>query len=355
MIIDGHNHVLTAGLYPGYERFIKEMTMGFFQGKGDLPIDHDPTDADWTGLEYLWEPIDPDVLIKDHPGVDRCTILTVAPSDYTKYETRGTVDIKGVTGVEGPKTIDKGCDYIAALAKKYPDKFIGMAAVNPKYRGVRAAVAELERAVTKLGLTGLKLYPMYDHYAVNDRDLAYPIFDMAQQLNIPVMIHLSTTPVSDTVLMYGWPVLLDDVARAFPNLRLLVAHTGFPWVDECLVLGSRHRNVWMDISFFNSTMTRRQTYEFLQRARQIGCPWTRICWATDYPGFEFPDTLLPKFALVNDVAGDDPKVPETDIARMLGGNYARFIGMDWSQQETLEQMHRLDDSWRQTIKDKKVR
>jgi len=169
------------------------------------------------------------------------------------------------------------------------------------------------------------------------------------------MIHLSTTPVSDTVLMYGWPVLLDDVARAFPNLRLLVAHTGFPWVDECLVLGSRHRNVWMDISFFNSTMTRRQTYEFLQRARQIGCPWTHICWATDYPGFEFPDTLLPKFALVNDVAGDDPKVPEADIARMLGGNYARFIGMDWSQQETLEQMHGLEDSWRQTIKDKKVR
>ncbi len=27
MIIDAHNHVLAAGLYPGYERFIKEMTM----------------------------------------------------------------------------------------------------------------------------------------------------------------------------------------------------------------------------------------------------------------------------------------------------------------------------------------
>lgn len=356
MIIDGHNHILTAGLYPGYERFIKEMTLGYFQSKGDLPIDRDPIEADWSGLEYLWEPIDPDVLIRDHPDVDKCTILAVAPSDYTRYEIRGTVDIKGVTGVEGPKTIDKGCDYISALANKYPDKFIGMAAVNPKYRGVKAAVAELERAVTKLGLTGLKLYPMYDHYAVNDRDLAYPIFAKAQELGIPVMIHLSTTPVTDTVLMYGWPVLLDDVARAFPDLRLLVAHTGFPWVDECLILGARHRNVWMDISFFNSTMNRRQTYEFLQRARQVGCPWSRICWATDYPGFEFPDTLLPKFALVNDVAGEDePLVPQSDMARMLGGNYARFIGIDWSQEETLEQMRRLEEPWRATIKEKKVR
>src|SRR5207247_11364946 len=147
--------------------------------------------------------------------------------------------------------IDKGCDYIAAMAKKDPDKFIGMAAVNPRYRGVKAAVAELERAVTKLGLTGLKLYPMYDHYAVNDRDLAYPIFAKAQELDIPVMIHLSTTPVTDTVLMYAWLVLLDDVARAFPNLRLLVAHTGCAWVDEGMLLDARHGNVGLDRSWFN--------------------------------------------------------------------------------------------------------
>ncbi|TME25686.1 MAG: hypothetical protein E6I75_27365, partial [Chloroflexi bacterium] len=75
MIIDGHNHILTAGLYPGYERFIKEMTLGYFQSRGDLPVDRDPTEADWSGLEYLWEPIDPDTLIRDHPDVDMCTIL----------------------------------------------------------------------------------------------------------------------------------------------------------------------------------------------------------------------------------------------------------------------------------------
>src|SRR5436190_4355205 len=345
MIIDGHNHILTAGLYPGYERFIKEMTMGFFQGKGDLPVDRDPTEADWTGLEYLWEPIDPDTLIRDHPDVDKCTILAVAPADCPRYEIRGTLDIAGVTGVEGPKTIDKGCDYIAALARKYPDKFIGMAAVNPKYRGVKAAVAELERAVTKLRLTGLKLYPMYDHWAPNDRDLAFPIFAKAAELDIPVMVHLSTTPVGDTVLLYGWPVLLDDVARAFPSLRLLVCHAGHPWVDECLVLISRHRNVYLDMSFLNSTLDQRETYGFLRRARQLGCPLSRVCWATDYPGFEFPETLLPKLALVNRAAGDDPLIPQADIARMLGGNYARFLGMEWSQEETLEQMRGLEDKW----------
>ena len=184
MIIDAHNHVLAAGLYPGYERFIKEMTMGYFQSHGSLPEDRDPRDEDWKGLEYLWEPIDPETLIRDHAGVgvDKFTILAVAPSEYTRYEARGTVDIAGVTGVEGPPSIDKGNDYIAALVRKYPDTFIGMSAVNPKFRGVKAAVAELERAITNLRLTGLKLYPMYDHWAPNDRDLAFPIFAKAAEL-----------------------------------------------------------------------------------------------------------------------------------------------------------------------------
>lgn len=356
MIIDGHNHVLAAGLYPGYERFIKEMTRGFFQSKGDLPMERDVEDPDWQGLEYLWEPIDPDTLVEDHPMVDRCTILAVAPSEYTRYEQRGTVDIAGVTGVEGPPSIEKGNDYIAALVARRPDYFIGMAAVNPKFRGVRAAVQELERAITELPLSGLKLYPMYDHWAVNDRDLAFPIFAKAAELDIPVMIHLSTTPVADTVLLYGWPVLLDDVARAFPELRLLICHTGAPWVDEALLLLSRHPNVYVDISFFNSTLTRRQTYDYLQRALQLGAPLSRICWATDYPGFEFPETLLPKFALVNDTAGEDePRIPTADMARMLGGNYARFVGLDWSLEETTDQIGAYEDRWRAIITEKQVR
>jgi predicted TIM-barrel fold metal-dependent hydrolase len=355
MIIDAHNHVLAAGLYLGYERFIKEMTLSYFQGKGELPADRDVQDADWKGLEYLWQPIDPGVLLKDHRkiGVDRCVILAVAPSEYTSYGARGTVDVAGVTGLEGPPSIDRGNDYIAALVRRYPDDLIGMAAVNPRHRGVRAAVAELERAVVDLGLSGLKLYPMYDHWAVNDRDLAYPIFAKAAELGIPVMIHLSTTPVADTVLLYGWPVYLDDVARAFPDLRLLVCHSGHPWVDECFLLLSRHRNVYVDISFLNSTLTRRQTYDYLMRGRQLGASWSRICWATDYPGFEFPETLLPKFALVNEAAHrDESPIPQADLARMLGGNYARFLGIDWSLEETLTEMGEREELWRRTWSEK---
>jgi predicted TIM-barrel fold metal-dependent hydrolase len=350
MIIDCHNHILTAGLYPGYERFIKEMTCGYFQDRGLLPSDRKPTDADWEPLHYLWEPIDPATLISEHRpcGIDRCAILAVAPSDYTRYGQRGTVDIAGVTDVGGPPSIDKANDYIAAVARKHPGYFIPMAAVNPLYRGSRAALEELERAVTELGLQGLKLYPTYDHWSPEDPAVGLPVFQKAAELGIPVMVHMSATPVADTVLAYGQPITLDEVARRLPDLRLLICHAGWPWTDEALVVAARHNNVYLDVSFFGSVITRRETFDFLHRAKRFGCRWTKICFGTDYPGFEVPETLLPKFALVNDDAAGDPVIPETDMARMLGGNYARFVGLDWDERETLDQIRSHTDQWRST-------
>jgi predicted TIM-barrel fold metal-dependent hydrolase len=264
------------------------------------------------------------------------------------------VDIEGVTGIEGPPSIEKGNDYMAALVAKYSDDLFGMAAVNPRFRGVDWARDELTRAIEQLGLTGLKLYPMYDHYAPNDPEVGMPIFERAMELDIPVMVHMSTTPVRDAPLQLGWPVLLDDVARRFPSLRMLVCHAGFPWTDECIALVGRHENLYMDVSYFNSTLDRRATYDFLQRARRFGCPWSKICWATDYPGFEFPRTLLPKFALVNEVAGDGTTIPDRDMARMLGGNWARFAGIEWSEQETLQEMDQWTDTWRRILADEHV-
>ena len=67
----------------------------------------------------------------------------------------------GRSPAPGPPHPDKCNDYIAAVVRSAPERFIGFASVNPKYQGTRRAVEELERAVTELGLVGVKLYPMY--------------------------------------------------------------------------------------------------------------------------------------------------------------------------------------------------
>lgn len=348
MIIDCHNHILATALPPGHEVFVREMRAPGHRRAGRLPAYRAATDEDWAGLEGDLAPIDPQTLIEDHvsAGVDRATVLAVAPSTYTAYGQRGTIDLGRVTDVDGPLEVAKSNDYIAALTRRHTE-LIGMSAVNPRFRGVGWARDELTRAVEDLGLQGLKLYPMYDHYAPADRDLAFPIFERAYELGIGVMVHMGTTSAKDTVLDYGRPGALDEVARRFPGLPLLVCHVGFPWVDECLAMVARHDNTYVDISMFATKSSRRELYDFLQRAQQLGCPLSRICWGTDYPGGGKPSMLLPKFALVNDAADEGAEISRTDIAQMLGGNWARFAGLEgWSEQETLAQLTEWEPRWR---------
>jgi predicted TIM-barrel fold metal-dependent hydrolase len=350
VIIDCHNHILATGLPPGHERFVREMRAPGHRRAGRLPAYRPPTEEEWAALASDLDPIDPKVLVADHvrAGVDRATVLAVAPSTYTAYGERGTIDLGRVTDVDGPLEVARGNDYIAALHRAHPE-LIGMCAVNPRFRGVPWATGELTRAVDELGLQGLKLYPMYDHYAPADRDLAFPVYERAMELGIGVMVHMGTSPAKDTVLDYGRPGALDEVARHFPDLPLLVCHAGTPWVDECLAMVARHDNTYLDISMFATKTTQRGLYDFLMRARQLSCPLSRICWGTDYPGGGQPEVLLPKLALVNDVADPGAEISRLDLAYLLGGNWARFARLDgWSEQETVEQLEEREQGWRRT-------
>ncbi len=331
-IVDSHTHILGAGSKEDSRRFLQDLCRGTFVAMGLLPSDHMPTEGDWRACQWLFGPIDPVASIAQHQkaGVEKTVILAIAPSDYTPYGIRGTTDPANFTGIGGEVNIDKGNDYIAALVRLYPDKFIGFGAVNPRYRGVEAAIHEVERMILDLKLTGLKLYPMYDHYSPDNEKLAFPIFKKALELGIPVIVHQASTPARYAPYGLGRPWLLDAVGRAFPDLKIVVAHAGLPWLDECIDLVGRHPNFHMDVSFTNSVLTREEMYRFIIRCKRWGVPLTQVCWGTDYPCFENLDTLLPKFLTMNEEADHlgMPRLSEEEMALMLGGNILRFCGLD---------------------------
>lgn len=328
MIVDCHTHILYTGPDPGARIFEKEMSRSRLQAAGLLPTHRSVTDEDWKGLEYVFESVLPEVSIADHEavGVDKIVILAVAPSHHKHYS-RGTWDPTNVTKLPEPHTLDQVNDRIAALVELYPDKFIGFGAVNPHYRGVSWAVEEMERAVTQLRLTGFKLYAPYDRWSPDDRDLAWPIWKKAEELGVPVMIHMGPSPGVEVKMAYGRPFLLDDVGLDFPDLKLLVCHAGLPWVEECICLLQKYPNLYIDISGFNHMTTRQETFLFLQRCKRWGVPLSKVCWGTDYPCFEGLDTLVAKFQTLNEEAEklDMPPFTEEEMRGMWGENFTRFI------------------------------
>jgi predicted TIM-barrel fold metal-dependent hydrolase len=331
MKIDCHTHILYTGPDPGARIFEKEMWRSRLQVAGKLPADRPVTDEDWKELEFLFESVLPEVSIADHDavGVDKIGILAVAPSHHRRYS-RGTWDPTDVTKLPEPHTLDQVNDRIAALVKMYPDKFIGFGAVNPRYRGANWAVEDMERAITELGLTGFKLYPPYDRWSPDDRDLAWPIWRKAEELGVPVMIHVSPSSVSETKMAYARPFLLDDVGLDFPDLKVLVCHVGSPRVEECICLLRKHPNFYMGLS--GCAKTRQEMFLLLQKCKRQGVPLSKACWGTDYP-LDYPTleglkTLVTEFQTINEEAEklDMPPFTEDEMRGMWGQNFLRFIG-----------------------------
>ena len=136
-------------------------------------------------------------------------------------------------------------EKVAKFVQKSPERFIGMAAVDP-HKGMKA-IRELEYAVNDLGMKALCLEPWLHKLKSNDK-LYYPLYAKCIELGIPVWIHSSINYVPHLSMDFGRPIYLDEVAGHFPELKIIAGHGGWPWVNEMVAFLWRHSNVYTDIS-----------------------------------------------------------------------------------------------------------
>jgi predicted TIM-barrel fold metal-dependent hydrolase len=86
----------------------------------------------------------------------------------------------------------------------------------------------------------------------------------------------------------GMPILLDDIAIWFPELNLVGAHTGWPWVEELIAMAWKHPNVYIATSGHAPKYWDPKLVRFLNaRNRGIG----KVMWGTDYPLIDHAEGL----------------------------------------------------------------
>ena len=95
------------------------------------------------------------------------------------------------------------------------DRLIGFASVDPHQS---SAAEQLNHAVDDLGLRGMKLDPAMQEFYADDK-LAYPLYERAQKLGIPILFHAGLSWAPGSRLKYGHPLRFEDVAADFPKLR----------------------------------------------------------------------------------------------------------------------------------------
>jgi predicted TIM-barrel fold metal-dependent hydrolase len=197
-------------------------------------------------------------------------------------------------------------DYVAEYVRTDPERLIGYASVDPT---AEDAVAELDRSVHKLGLRGLKLVPTYQGYHPLD-ERAFAVYRRAEELGLPVTFHMGTTPHPLAELEYARPIHVDELARSFPELRIVIAHVAHPWEAEALVVCRKHPHVYADVSAL--VYRPFQLYHSLRLAWEYGTdgklllgsdfPWLttaqeiaglrRLCAADNGVGPPLPDELV---------------------------------------------------------------
>jgi uncharacterized protein len=135
-------------------------------------------------------------------------------------------------------------DAVAAFVRAVGGQTVGFMSVDPTRHD---AVDEIERCHADLGLLGIKLGPIYQGTSPLN-PLTLRVFAAAERLGLPVMIHQGAIFANAGRLADANPLLLDDVAIAYPELRMMIAHLGHPWVHEAAVVMRRHPNIYADTS-----------------------------------------------------------------------------------------------------------
>lgn len=173
---------------------------------------------------------------------------------------------------------------VLELCEPHSDVLSVFAAVDP--HAGEAAAAELDRAVAA-GCIGVKFHPGYQDFVPDGLEAARAVYAKAQDLGVPVLFHTGTTRMQPSYISPCRPVHIDRVAVDFPDLRIIMSHVGYPWVDEAVQVAWRNPNVWVDLSGILPRYYPAQVWHYLQM-RDLR---DRVLFGSDYPMLR-PDVWL---------------------------------------------------------------
>lgn len=134
--------------------------------------------------------------------------------------------------------------YVAEYVNRFPQKLIGFAGIDPTER---SALDEMRAARDHLQLRGITLSPANQDFHPSD-SRAMLLYAEAEKLNMPILLHPVGQFTEQSKLEFARPYLLDEVARTFPKLRIIIAQLGQPWLEETICLLGKHPNVYADVS-----------------------------------------------------------------------------------------------------------
>ena len=211
--------------------------------------------------------------------------------------------------------------YVADYVGRFPQKLIGFAGIDPAERG---AVDEVRIAQADLHLRGLTVSPANQDFHPSD-SRAMAVYAEAEGLGMPILFHPSGPFTEQSKLEFGRPYLLDEVARTFPSLRMVIAQLGQPWVDETITMLGKHEHVYADVSGLLGRPW--QAYNALVSAHQHGVI-DKLLFGSDFPYTSATECIEALYSINQIAQGTNlPVVPREALRGIVERDTLALLGL----------------------------
>jgi len=205
--------------------------------------------------------------------------------------------------------VDYTEEHIYELMKQANGRIIGVAGYNPLR--IQESIEWIERAVTEYGFKMVFAHPITFGLRFNDKKM-YPLYAVCNKLGVPVSIQVghSAEPLPSWV---GHPITVDEVVLDFPDLKINLSHTGYPWRLEWQDMLWKHPNVYGDLAAYMPSGLDKDTLDFINS----GIGRQKVMWGTNGFGLKRGK---------QEILAMDWK--DETKANVLRNNALRFLGLE---------------------------
>lgn len=248
-------------------------------------------------------------------GVFGVEMSSTVPALADAYRERNMLAVTFMVDVmDGDNSVTN--DEVLKLGAEHSDVIIPFASVDPR-RGAEA-VSEARRLIETYDVKGFKFHPTMQHFYPNDETF-YPLYEVIQESGAITIFHTGQTAIGSGQpgggglrLKYSNPILHDDVAADFPELKIILAHPSAPWQDEALAVAVHKPNVYIDLSGWSPKYFPPQLVQYANTLLK-----NKVLFGTDFPAFT-PEVWIGLFDQLPIKPEVRPLILKDNAAALLG-------------------------------------
>ena len=244
--------------------------------------------------------------------VNRQLAIDALPSGLTEAETRQRLRDIDVRIIDELIAFNRwNCD----IAQKHPGLAPFIAAdVNAFESSVCAQ--HVRDMVEDHGAAGVKLHGAFQGFDMSDERL-WPVYETCQELAIPIIAHSGPDHAHKG---FAEPRAFANMLKAFPHLRMVVAHLGGAAWKQTLEIAQTFPNAYFDcceiIEWTNSTHGPTDE-QLAQMIIDIGPE--RVMMGSDFPWYDLDHSIDRVFSL--------PLLSQEQKERIIGANAVDILGL----------------------------